>query len=71
VFVTFEEDIAGIRTYDLIGADRIMWASDFPHSDTTYPHSREAIARHFGQLPADDRRAMVCGNAARLYGLGS
>ena len=69
VFATFEEDLAGMRTYDLIGADRIMWASDFPHSDTTYPHSREAIARHFGALPPADRRAMVCGNAARLYGL--
>jgi predicted TIM-barrel fold metal-dependent hydrolase len=71
VLVTFEEDLAGMRTYDLIGADRIMWASDFPHSDTTYPHSREAIRRHFGQLPAEDRRAMICANAARLYGLAA
>jgi predicted TIM-barrel fold metal-dependent hydrolase len=69
VTVTFEEDIAGIRTYDLIGADRIMWASDYPHSDTTYPHSREAIARHFGHLPQVDREAMVCDNATTLYGL--
>ncbi len=70
VAVTFEEDLAGMRTYDLIGADKIMWASDYPHSDTTYPHSREAIARHFGQLPQADRQAMVCGNAAALYGIG-
>jgi predicted TIM-barrel fold metal-dependent hydrolase len=71
VMATFEEDLAGIRTYDLIGADKIMWASDFPHSDTTYPHSQEAIERHFGQLRVDDRHAMVCANAAALYGLGA
>jgi predicted TIM-barrel fold metal-dependent hydrolase len=69
VFVTFEEDVAGMRTYDLIGADRIMWASDYPHSDTTYPNSRRAIEKHFGHVPAADRDAMTCANAASLYGL--
>ena len=66
---TFEEDLAGMRTYDVIGPEKIMWASDFPHSDTTYPESRQAIAAHFGTLPAEHRHAMICGNAARLYGL--
>jgi predicted TIM-barrel fold metal-dependent hydrolase len=69
VLVTFEEDEAGIRTYDLIGAKRIMWSSDYPHSDTTWPRSRETIEQHFGKLPADDRRAMVLENAGKLYGL--
>jgi predicted TIM-barrel fold metal-dependent hydrolase len=69
VLVTFEEDEAGIRTYDLIGAKRIMWSSDYPHSDTTWPHSRETIEKHFGKLPAEDRRAMVLENAGKVYGL--
>src|SRR5215472_1638219 len=63
VLVTFEEDEAGIRTYDLIGPTRIMWSSDYPHSDTTWPRSREAIEKHFGSLPAEHRRAMTCENA--------
>jgi predicted TIM-barrel fold metal-dependent hydrolase len=66
---TFEEDLAGMRTYDVIGPEKIMWASDFPHSDTTYPHSRRAIEEHFGGLPREHREAMVCANAARLYGM--
>ncbi len=69
ILATFEEDLAGMRTYDLIGAGNIMWSSDYPHSDTTYPHSRQAIEEHFGTLPAADRRAMVYDNAARIYGL--
>jgi predicted TIM-barrel fold metal-dependent hydrolase len=69
VLATFEEDLAGIRTYDLIGSRNIMWSSDFPHSDTTWPNSRKAIEEHFGKLPDADRRAMVCENAGRIYRL--
>jgi predicted TIM-barrel fold metal-dependent hydrolase len=69
VLATFEEDLAGIRTYDMIGPRNIMWSSDFPHSDTTWPNSRKAIEEHFGGLPEADRRAMVCENAGRIYRL--
>jgi uncharacterized protein len=70
ILATFEEDIAGMRTYDLIGVKNILWSSDYPHSDTTWPHSKQAIEEHFGRLPAAERSAMICENAARAYGLG-
>ncbi len=69
VLATFQEDLAGMRTYDLIGSANIMWSSDYPHSDTTWPNSRKAIEEHFGDLPDEDRRAMTCDNAGRLYSL--
>jgi len=69
ILATFEEDLAGMRTYDLIGVDAIMWSSDFPHSDSTWPNSRASIEKHFGHLAEGDRRAMVCENAGRIYGL--
>jgi len=69
ILATFEEDLAGMRTYDLVGSGNIMWSSDYPHSDTTWPHSQRAIEEHFGSLPDADRRAMTCENAGRLYGL--
>ena len=60
ILATFEEDQAGMRTYDLIGFRSIMWSSDYPHSDSTWPRSQEAIEEHFGTLPEAERRAMVC-----------
>jgi hypothetical protein len=51
-----------------VGVDRIMWGSDFPHDEGTYPHSREAIAHSFAGIPSDEVARMVGGNAARLYG---
>jgi predicted TIM-barrel fold metal-dependent hydrolase len=71
VFATFEEDLAGMRTYDLIGAGNIMFSTDYPHSDTTYPNTRKVIEEHFDKVPDADRHAMLYGNAARVYGLGS
>ena len=51
-----------------IGVDRIMWGSDFPHDEGTYPHSREAIANTFAGVPESEVAQMVGGTAAKLYG---
>ena len=44
VFLTYEEDNIGLAYLDRIGADNVMWASDYPHGDSTWPNSRDAIA---------------------------
>ncbi len=36
---------------------------------TTFPHSREQIAKGFAELPADVTRKIIRDNAARLYGI--
>jgi hypothetical protein len=51
-----------------IGVERIMWGSDFPHDEGTYPHTREAIAHTFAGVPEIEVSQMVGANAARLYG---
>src|ERR1700724_1802691 len=53
---------------DLIGVDRIMWGSDYPHLEGTSPFSNEAIRRTFAGVPVAEARAMLGGNAAALYG---
>jgi len=50
-----------------VGADHVMWGSDYPHLEGTAPYSREAIRRTFAGVPEDEVRAMVGGNAARVY----
>ena len=51
-----------------IGVDRIMWGSDFPHDEGTFPHTREALAHAFAGIDRSEVAAMVGGNAAQVYG---
>ena len=48
---TFEQDLAGIRLLDLIGIENLMWATDYPHPDSTWPRSQEILEEHFKDLP--------------------
>jgi predicted TIM-barrel fold metal-dependent hydrolase len=50
------------------GVDRIMWGSDYPHSEGTFPHTRESLRYVFGDVEPADVAAMLGVNAARAYG---
>ena len=52
-----------------IGVDRLMWGSDYPHFDSTFPHSREQIARNFDGVPESDMAQILGGTMAKVYGL--
>jgi uncharacterized protein len=68
VMATFEEDALGEQFIPLLGADSCMWASDYPHTDSTFPNSQQAIEEALGTLPEADRRKITATNCARLYG---
>ncbi|HEV8063846.1 MAG TPA: amidohydrolase family protein, partial [Acidimicrobiales bacterium] len=51
-----------------IGTDHIMWGSDYPHAEGTFPFSKEALALTFAGVDRAEVQAMLAGNAARLYG---
>jgi predicted TIM-barrel fold metal-dependent hydrolase len=70
VYGVFLQDRTGILTRDLPGAKNIMWASDYPHSETTFPRSREIILRDFEGVPAEATRDIICNRAREFYGLG-
>ncbi|MFF2849157.1 amidohydrolase family protein [Streptomyces sp. NPDC058001] len=53
---------------DRIGLDKIMWGSDYPHDEGTYPYTREGLRISYAGLPRAEIAAMVGGNAARVYG---
>jgi predicted TIM-barrel fold metal-dependent hydrolase len=67
-WATYQTDPIGIKLIDELGADKIMWGSDFPHPDGVWPDSTEYIERELGHLPAAVQRKIVCENAAHLYG---
>ena len=69
IYATFFNDAVGARLLSWWGQDNCMWSSDYPHANSTWPNSREVVARDLGELPADARAKLVRGNVARLYGL--
>jgi len=52
----------------LVGVDKIMWGSDFPHEEGTYPHTREALAYTLAGIDPAEVEMMLSGNAAEVYG---
>ena len=68
-YATYQTDPIGVKLIDELGADRIMWGSDFPHPDGIWPDSQEYVQKELGHLPAEVRRKVVCENAGKLYGL--
>jgi predicted TIM-barrel fold metal-dependent hydrolase len=69
VYATFQDDVPGMRCRDLIGVDKLMWGSDYPHFDSTFPKSREAIERNFEGVPEDEMELILGGNMVRIYNL--
>jgi predicted TIM-barrel fold metal-dependent hydrolase len=69
VYVTFQDDWTAFRFADAMAWDRLLWANDFPHSDSTWPWSQELLAEHTAQLSALQREAILVGNVAELYGI--
>ena len=66
---TFIQDLAGVAERHRAGLTNIMWSTDYPHSDSTWPKSREVLVEHFKDVPASERALIAGGNAAALYGL--
>lgn len=69
MMATFEEDTYGVSQRHRLGIENLMWATDYPHPDSTWPHSQQVLDTHFKEVPVDEARLMIGGNAARVYGL--
>ncbi len=70
LFATFQDDPIGPALYRFFGADNFMWASDFPHTDSTWPHSRAVIEAGFRGVPEAAVHNIVFENANKLYRMG-
>jgi predicted TIM-barrel fold metal-dependent hydrolase len=69
MYATFFNDAVGGRLLSWWGQDNCMWSNDFPHSNSTWPVSRDVIARDLGDLPQDVVAKIVHGTCANLYDL--
>lgn len=69
IYVDFWYERAGIELRHLVGMENIMWESDFPHSTSTFPESRQFVERTLKGVPQIERDQLLYGNALRVYGL--
>ena len=54
---------------DMLNHERLLWASDHPHSDSTWPDSQSLLTTHTAHLDVEVRDDIVWRNTARLYNL--
>lgn len=71
IYATFLEDEVGAHSLSWwkTGQENCMWSTDFPHSRTSWPYSRELIKEELGFLPQGTITKIVHDNVIRLYGL--
>lgn len=69
VYLTFQDDWVAFKMTDMVNADRLMWANDFPHSDATWPNSQALLQKHAAGLDEHTRRRILHDNCAELYNL--
>jgi predicted TIM-barrel fold metal-dependent hydrolase len=66
---TFQYDRIGTKLIDEMGAETLMWGSDYPHPDGIWPESEKYISEQFKELSPEVTRMITCDNAAKFYGL--
>jgi predicted TIM-barrel fold metal-dependent hydrolase len=68
VFCSFQDDALGIRERHDIGIDGLMFGSDYPHTESTFPRSIEIMSKRLADVPSEEQNKIVFDNAAALYG---
>jgi len=51
VFGCFTADRVGLRNIDVVGEDNLCFETDYPHTDTTWPYSKEYVEKMFADFP--------------------
>ena len=69
VWGCFFDDAFGLRSLGSIGVGNVLYETDYPHSDSTWPKSREVGEAQMGHLAPDVVERIVRGNAIELLGL--
>ena len=69
IFLSFQEDALGIQQRDIIGIDALLWASDYPHPEGTFPRSREILEEILADCTEEEKAKIAGTNSIRVYQL--
>jgi len=67
VWVTFFRDPIGLQMLDHIGIDRVLYETDYPHTDTAWPECQSVGAEMVSHLTPADQERVLAGNARDLF----
>jgi predicted TIM-barrel fold metal-dependent hydrolase len=67
IFGCFLDDKAGLALLDVVGEDNVMVEVDYPHGDTTWPHSLKLMKERLVDLTPEQQYKILRGNAERLF----
>ncbi len=65
----FFRDQHGLSSLTEVGVDNITFETDYPHTDSTWPNTKEVAEKMFSGLDAETIHKIVRGNAIRMLSL--
>ena len=69
VFGCFFDDMVGVRARHQIGIGQLVFETDYPHQDSTWPDTPDIVAEIAEIVPPDELELLVRGNAIAMLGL--
>jgi len=69
IYMTFQDDWTAVKMVDQLNINRLLWANDFPHSDSTWPLSQQLVAQHMAHLTPQQQRLILRDNCIELFGM--
>jgi predicted TIM-barrel fold metal-dependent hydrolase len=68
-YATFQTDDLGLSRLDILGADRVMWGADYPHSEGTFGYSSKVIRAIYDTVGKENAKLILGGNAQKIFGI--
>jgi predicted TIM-barrel fold metal-dependent hydrolase len=69
IYTAFFDDPVGMELIDRVGAYNILFETDYPHGDSSWPHSQKVVESFASDIGPDATEKVVRGNAIKLFGL--
>jgi predicted TIM-barrel fold metal-dependent hydrolase len=69
MWASFMVDPLGLEMIDRIGVDRVMWAADYPHNESTFGYSQRSVASVIEAVGSESAALIVSDNVKRFLGL--
>ena len=69
VYSSFQHDVSAIPTLQYFGYKNVLWGSDYPHLEGTFPRTQEVLHHLFEGVPADVRHRVTLGAFEELFGV--